>query len=181
MAEVDLAAKRYALAAFEISKERGTASEWVSALDTIAAFMSRPDIKRVLENSRVRLEEKQRLLDAGVDNLPALPLNLARLLVRKSRTALVNDIVTEFKQLVEDQQGIVHARAVTAVPLGALEREGLVRSLEQQTGRRVILATEVDPSLLGGVVVQIGDRLIDASTRAKLHALRDSLAGARTQ
>lgn len=177
MAAVDLAAKRYALAAFEIAKEQGNAEAWAQALDEMAAFMTRPDVMQMLENTRADQAEKMRLIEAGLNMLPPLTLNLARLLVRKGRASLVGDIVTEFKALLEDAQGLVHARAVTAVALSGLERDGLARRIEQQTGRRVILETEVDPNILGGVIVQIGDRLFDASTRARLEALRETLAG----
>jgi F-type H+-transporting ATPase subunit delta len=177
VATADLAAKRYALAAFAIAKERGTASEWTAALAEMAAFMSRPDVRLVLDNTRVPREEKQRLAEAGLRQLPPLPLNLARLLVSKGRTPLVNEIAAGFRELVEADQGVVHATATTAVPLAGPERERLVRRLEQQTGRSVVLDAAVDPALVGGVVIQIGDRLVDASTRARLEALRESLVG----
>jgi F-type H+-transporting ATPase subunit delta len=173
-----LAAKRYALAAFQIAKERGEIDAWRDALAQIAEFMSDPEVRRVLENTRVGQDPKQRLIDAALGDLPALPLNLARLLVRKHRTALAADIALSFSQMIEEERGITHAHARTAVPLSEAEVADLARRLQQQTGREVILDVEVDPSVLGGVIVQIGDRLIDASTRAKLQAMRESLVGA---
>ena len=173
-----LAAKRYALAALDIAKEHGTIAEWTDALSQIGEFMTDPEVRRVLENTRVSQEPKQRLIDAALSDLPALPLNLARLLVRKHRTALAGEIASQFNQLVEAESGIEHARAVTAVPLSDAERVALEQRLQQQTGHKVILDVEVDPTLLGGLVVQIGDRLVDASTKARLQAMRESLVGA---
>jgi F-type H+-transporting ATPase subunit delta len=173
-----LAARRYALAAFEIAKERGEIDAWRDAMDQIAEFMTDPEVRRVLENTRVGQEPKQRLIATALADLPTLPLNLARLLVRKHRTALAGDIAVAFRQLIEDERGITRAHARTAVPLSEVEIEALARRLEAQTGHEVILDVEVDPSVLGGVVVQIGDRLIDASTRARLQALRENLVGA---
>ena len=173
-----LAAKRYALAAFQIAKEHGDFDSWRDAMAQIAEFMSDAEVRRVLENTRVGQEPKQRLIAAALGDLPALPLNLARLLVRKHRTALAPDIALAFSQLIEEERGITHAHARTAIPLSDAEVADLSRRLQQQTGQEVILDVQVDPSLLGGVVVQIGDRLIDASTRARLHALRESLVGA---
>jgi F-type H+-transporting ATPase subunit delta len=173
-----LAAKRYALAALELAQERGEADVWLDAVRQIADFMSDTEVRRVLEDTRVGRDPKQRLVEAALSDLPPLPLNLARLLVRKNRTSLAGEIAAQFGQLLETQRGISRARAVTAVPMGDAERDALSRRLQEQTGREVILETSVDPALLGGVVVQIGDRLVDASTRAKLRALRESLVRA---
>jgi F-type H+-transporting ATPase subunit delta len=171
----NLAAKRYAIAAFELAQEHNDMDAWLGAVQQIAEFMGDPEVKRVLENTRVSQEPKQRLIEAALGDLPALPLNLAKLLVRKNRSELAVDIADQFQQLLEGQRGVSRARATTAVPLGDAEREALSRRLAEQTGGEVVLETEVDPGLLGGVMVQIGDQLIDASTRSKLRALRASL------
>jgi F-type H+-transporting ATPase subunit delta len=173
-----LAAKRYALAAFDLAKGEGYLDAWQESLDQIAQFMSEPEVRRVLENTRVTQEPRQGLIDVALADLPALPLNLARLLVRKNRTALAPAIAAQFRKLVEEDRGITRAKAVTAVPLNDVERQALVDRLEAQTGNQIILEVEVDPSLMGGLVVQMGDRLVDYSTRARLQALRESLTGA---
>jgi F-type H+-transporting ATPase subunit delta len=174
----NLAAKRYAMAAFELAQEHNDTDAWLSAVRQIGEFMGDPEVRRVLENTRVSQEPKQRLIEAALGDLPVLPLNLARLLVRKNRTALAVDIAEQFEQLLDEQRGVAHARATTAVPLSDADRNALSQRLAQQTGGEVVLETSVDPELLGGVVVQIGDRLIDASTRSKLRALRDNLTRA---
>jgi len=172
-----VAVRRYAQAVFELAQERGDAAAWQDSLRQIAEFMSDPEVRRVLENARVSQEAKQRLVAAALADLPGLALNFARLLVRKGRTNLAWQIAEQFNQMLEAQSGISRARAITAVPIGDAEREALQRRLEEQLRRKVVIEPEVDPNLLGGVVIQIGDRLIDASTRAKLRALRESLAG----
>jgi F-type H+-transporting ATPase subunit delta len=161
--------------AFVIASERGDTPAWQSAVRQIAEFMGDPAVRRVLENTRVGQEPKQRLIEAALGDLPPLPLNLARLLVRKNRTALAVDIAAQLEQLIEAQRGVSRAKAVTAVALSNAERDSLSRRLREQTGKEIVLETAVDPQLLGGVVVQIGDRLIDASTRARLKALRENL------
>jgi F-type H+-transporting ATPase subunit delta len=174
----NLAAKRYAMAAFELAQEHNDTDAWLKAVRQIAEFMGDPSVRRVLENTRVSQDPKQRLIEAALNDLPQLPLNLAKLLVRKNRTELAVDIADQFEQLMEHQRGVSRARATTAVPLSDAERTALSQRLAEQTGGEVILETAVDPELLGGVVVQIGDRLIDASTRARLRALRSSLVNA---
>ena len=179
MAAGDLAAKRYARAIFDLGVEsNANLDEWSRAVDTMAQFMSDPEVRRVLENSRVAQDAKLHLIEAALSDLPQLPLNLARLLVRKSRTALAMQLSAEFQALVAVREGIEHVRATTAVTLNEQERQDLVQRLEAQTGKKVLLETDVNPSMVGGLVVQIGDRLIDASTRAHLAALRENLVGA---
>jgi F-type H+-transporting ATPase subunit delta len=170
------AARRYALAAFQIANQNGDIEEWRKSLREISEFMGDPEVRRVLENSRVGQEPKQRLIAAALADLPEMPQNLARLLVRKGRTSLAVDIAEQFEQLMEQERGISRARATTAVPLADAERNALAKQLQVQTGNQVVLETAVEPALLGGVIVQIGDRLIDASTKGRLEALRESLA-----
>ena len=178
MAAQDLVAKRYAQAAFELADKAGNLTDWQRGLERIAEFMSDPEVARMLENTRVPQESKHRLIAAGLADLPALPLNLARLLVRKGRTALARPIADAFSQMVEEREGVARVRAVTAVPLTDAEAQALAERLQSQMGRRVILETHVDPRLLGGLRLQVGDKLIDASTRARLEGLRDALVGA---
>jgi F-type H+-transporting ATPase subunit delta len=174
----DLAAKRYAQAAFELARESNDLNEWSIALSEISEVMSNPDVARVLENTRIASDEKLNFLAQALPNVPPLALNLARLLVRKRRTRLAPEVSAGFRRLADENQRISHARAVTAVPLSDAEREALVNRLQAETGRRILLETQVDSQLLGGVVLQIGDRLIDSSTKAKLEALRQNLVGA---
>lgn len=178
MATGDLGAKRYAQAAFELAREGGNLDEWQIALSEVGEFMGNPEVERVLENTRVSTDAKMNLIDQALGKLPPLPLNLARLLVRKGRSRLAMDIAAEFRQLADESQGIEHARATTAVAMTDAEREALVTRLQAQTGKRIVLETDIDPSLIGGLVLQTGDMMVDASVRARLQALRDRLVGA---
>ena len=177
MAGVDLAAKRYAEAAFDLASRDDHLEAWSAALSEMAAFMTEANIRRALANTRISQSAKQRLIESGLGGLPPLPLNLARLLTRKGRTALAGAVAAQFDQLVEARQGVARARARTAVPLSDEAKQTMVERLESETGLRILLETDVDPDLIGGAVVQIGDRLIDASTRGRLAALRRNMEG----
>ncbi len=174
----DSAATRYARAAFEIAVASGDIAGWSTAIARIGSFLTQPEHARLLENSRVAVETKHRLVDAGLNDLPPLAGNLAHLLVNKGRTALAGGVAEHFTSLVEGHEGIARARVTTAVPLSDSDRNALGARLRQATGRRVQLEAAVDPSIVGGVVVQIGDRLFDGSTRSRLAALRENLVGA---
>lgn len=177
MALVEPAARRYAQAAFELALERGTLDVWLSDMVQIAAMLGHPQVTAALENSRVSQANKTQVVDKLLGDISPLALNFARLMVRKGRAGLAPQVLEEFKILAEDHKGIVRAKARTAVALSDIERQALLERLRERTGKDVVLETEVDPSLLGGVVIQIGDRLIDASTRTRLENLRETLVG----
>lgn len=174
-----VAARRYAQAAFELAVESGQVTAWSEALSRIAAFLGDGEAARALQAGRVPQEAKHRLIEAGLGDLPKIPLNLAHVLANKGRTGLAVEIAEQFARMVEDHQGIARARATTAVELSDSDRQALTQRLRESTGRQILLETDVDPAILGGVVVQIGDRLLDGSVRTKLEALKGSLVGAR--
>ncbi|HEY8491630.1 MAG TPA: F0F1 ATP synthase subunit delta [Dehalococcoidia bacterium] len=172
------AAKRYAQAVFDLALEQETLDEWLADLERLAALAREPEAVRILESNRVPEAEKDGLLAATLSGVGPLAMNLARLLVRKGRFGLADAVAEEYRRLLEEHRGILRARAVTAVELTEPERAAVAARLEELTGKRVLLETAVDPSILGGLVVRIGDRLIDGSTRTKLLELKERLAGA---
>ncbi len=178
MAAEDIAARRYAQAAYEIAIATRDADAWIGYLRRIADFVADKEVADVLQNTRVTEEAKHSLINAALGDLPKLVLNLAHVLVQKDRTALAPAIAEQFAAMMEEHEGIARARAITAVPLSPEEQERLVQQLGAQTGRRIVLETAVDPDILGGIIVQIGDRLIDGSTRSRLQALKREMVGA---
>jgi F-type H+-transporting ATPase subunit delta len=92
---------------------------------------------------------------------------------------MASAVAEAFDEMVEERQGIVRAHATTAVPLATGDRQALSERIAQLTGQQVVLDTEVDQAILGGMVVLIGDRLIDGSTRSRLRALRNSMVSGR--
>jgi len=120
-----------------------------------------------------RLEAIDRI---GADRLGAEGRNLAKLLVEAHQTEAIDAIAEEFERLHDEQAGRVRAVATTAVPLGSGDRERLISDLSRRLGREVRLDARVDPHILGGLVLQTGDRLVDASVRSRLQQLRRQLA-----
>jgi F-type H+-transporting ATPase subunit delta len=98
------------------------------------------------------------------------------LLLETDRIALVPQIALAFGDLVDRREGVAKARITTAVPLKEPEQRELVSRLERESGRKLRATFAVDPMLIGGAKVQIGDHLIDSSVRAKLVALGRQLA-----
>jgi F-type H+-transporting ATPase subunit delta len=173
----DTAAKRYAQAAFEVALQHDTLDRWADDLQLIAAVMGDASALALLANTKVPLAERYRLLEATLTGIDRLAMNLAKLLVAKGRASLAPQIAEAYRGLVDDHRGIAHATVVTAVPLSDAERQAVEERLGEVSGKQVIAHLEVEPSIVGGLVARIGDKVIDGSTRGKLLALRRSLAG----
>jgi F-type H+-transporting ATPase subunit delta len=170
-------ARRYAEAAFQIAQRDGTVDTWRSDLATAAEILGREDALRVLANPAVPYEARAELAEritAGDISPPAL--NLVRLLLRRGRIDLLPGVAREFYRLYARREGITEATIVSAAPLDPSEEQALRQRLIEMTGGRVEMDFTIDPSILGGVVVRLGDRLMDGSVRGRLERLRSRLA-----
>lgn len=175
------AARRYAEAAFEIAVRDGTIAAWREQLALAAAVVADERVARIVDSPAIPLARREALLGEALGaDLSTPALNLVRLLVRRGRAALLPQLAREFQRLANRREGIVEATVRSAVPLGDDDMAALRARLEATTGGRVELSASVDPDLVGGLVVRVGDRLIDSSVRGRLERLRDQLvAGAR--
>jgi F-type H+-transporting ATPase subunit delta len=174
----DVAAKRYAEAAYLLAKQDGKEDAWASGLAAVAALFGDDRAHAVFENARVPANQKLALVDRSLAGVDPHVLNLARLLVRRRRTSLGPQIAQAFQELIDEAKGISHATVTSAVPLTDADRAAVQRRLIDITGGPVVIETHVDENMLGGLVVRIGDRLIDGSTKSRLLALRRRLSGA---
>jgi F-type H+-transporting ATPase subunit delta len=174
---IEVAAKRYAQAAFDIARERDELDRWAEDLQAIVDLVAQPGVLDVLASSRAPSDVKARLLRAGLADVGPLALNLAHLLVEKGRIGLAEQVRDEYRRLLDDHRGVAQATVLTAVALSEDERRAVVERLRGLTGKEIVLEAQVDPEILGGLVARIGDRLIDGSTRGRLLDLRSRLAG----
>lgn len=174
-----VAAKRHAQAVFQLALERGELEKWLEDLKTIATTLSQPQLMAILESPKVHLDEKMELIRRCLPGVSQLALNLVYLLVARRRLRLIDQIASEYQRLVDAYQGLEHAEVTTAIPLDEEDRKRLSERLAGLTGTRIMLSTKVDPNVIGGFVVRIGDRLIDGSTKSKLDSLRKSLVEVR--
>ncbi len=176
----DVAAKRYAEAAYLIATQDGKLDAWSDGLAAMAGLFGDEQASLLFQSTRVSAAEKIKIADTALAGADPLVLNLARLLLRRGRTALGPQIAEAFQGLVDAAKGISHALVTSAVPIAGDDLKAVEQRLREITGGAVVLETRVDESILGGLVVRIGDRLIDGSTINKLRALKRQLAGART-
>jgi F-type H+-transporting ATPase subunit delta len=176
MARATSSARRYAEAAFEIAERDGTTEQWLDQLGRFGRAFSDQATVRRLEDPAVPFEARSKaLLGAlGGQELPGVR-NLLQLVLRRRRLEDLPRIAAEFKRLYNRRSGIVEATAFSAAPLAERDALELQRRLEEIAGSRVELNLEVDPSLIGGISVRLGDRLIDGSVRGRLERLRNRL------
>jgi F-type H+-transporting ATPase subunit delta len=142
------------------------------AADTV----EQPDIAEFFRDPKVSREEKVETVGHTFQSMRPHVVNLVRILAARDRVHLLPSIVQEFVALDREARGILEARVTVARPIDSREQEEVRRRLEQVTGKTVEIHTDVDPSILGGIVVRMGDKLIDASVAGRLQRLRQEMA-----
>ena len=176
MARPTTAARRYAEAAFEVALRDETVEAWRAELANASTILGDEQLMRGLTNPAVALPSREAVVTGTLAARVSRPvLNLVLLLLHRGRIELLPRIAAEFKRLDDRRLGISSATATSAAPLEPDEVRALTSRLEQLTGGRVELDLRVDPSILGGLVVRVGDRLIDGSVRGRLERLRNRL------
>lgn len=152
--------------------------DWLDALRTVDRNLRQnPDVMPVLDDPNAEASAKeQRLKQVLPSDVSHEVHNFLRLLVRQSDVNLLEDVIVDLQDILEEAGTVAHtARVTTAVKLSADEREQLEQRLMRQHGENLIFEYEVDPSIIGGVRVRIGDHLIDGSVSGRLSALRERL------
>jgi F-type H+-transporting ATPase subunit delta len=176
MARRESAARRYAEAAFDIALRDTSIDAWRGELDAAATVVADERVGRALANPSIPLETRLATAQETFGKLVGEKgLNLIGLMLRRGRIQELPRLAAEFRRLDNERKGITQATATSASALTKDEVAALTRRLEDYTGGRVELDVQVDPSLLGGLVVRVGDRLIDGSVRSRLERLRNQL------
>lgn len=172
-------AKRYARAVFELAEEEQAVDQWQKRLDAIREVLTNPTAAGVLSSPALDSGRRAEMVEslAGPE-WGKEGLNLARMLVAARRPDLIDGIVEEFQVMADAAAGRLRAIAITAVELTPADRERIAKNLSERMGKEVRLEVTVDPAILGGLVLHVGDRLIDASVATRLQQLRRALATA---
>jgi len=170
-------AARYAKALFLITEKRGETERALQDLEGVAGVL-KPGTRtaNILASPEVGIADKRKALQTALEGRALRSVSVfLDLLLRKRRLGIVVETAAEFERLVEDKQGLQRAHAVSAVPLTPAELDRLRSQLETATKRTIKLTSEVDPRLLGGALVKIGDRVIDRSVKTLLESLEQRL------
>jgi F-type H+-transporting ATPase subunit delta len=171
-------AQRYAKALFQAALDQGAADQvFADAESFLAARGKNLALRKVFESPQILTEDKHRLLDTILEGrVHALFLDLLHVLIDKKRIMFAGDIAEAYRIFYEKHKGIIEVKAITAVPLEDRQAEKLVRKIEEQTKKKVLLTRVVDPAVLGGVILKLEDKLIDGSVRYQLEELKRRLA-----
>jgi len=172
----DVAGRRYALAIMDIARVDGDLDAWLEVADALEALTSEGRFVVALQADGMTDEKFAAIIRNVMPSVTEKQLNVFRLLRRKSRLSLGPSIASYLRELADEERGVLRAVVTTAVELDAERLERVRQRIVDTTGRsRVELETRVDPAILGGMVVRIGDQMLDGSTRARLQELRSSL------
>lgn len=170
------AAKRYARAVFELAEQDRDFDRWARRLAAVRELLSDPTVAAVLSNPTIATERRQALISRPGGEFDAEAVNLAKLLVESGRIADAADIEEQFTALADEAAGRVRAKVTTAIALEPDDRDRITGELAKRLNKEVRLSVVVDPRILGGLKLQFGDRVIDASVATRLQQLRRRLA-----
>ncbi len=176
---VSLAAARiYATALFDIGVEGGSVDDISDELHVVRGAIGGldPAMRVFFELPQLRKEDKLQVVDRAFGDRVGRPVQgLLHVLVEKRRESLLDTIVTEFDALVDEHVGRVRANVTTAHELSDALADSLRAALERQTQRQVVLHQSVDPSLIGGFRVRLGDLVVDGTLSRALSDMRRAL------
>ena len=174
-------AGRYAVALFELAQEQSELDVVAGDLHDLREMLAESaDLERLIRSPVLSREEQARALNALGERagFARLTRQFLGLLAHKRRLFALPQVIEAYDAMLAEHRGEVGAEVVSAVPLSAEQLDSVQRQLAGAVGQTVKLSTAVDPRLLGGLVVRVGSRMIDASIRTKLHQLGLALKGA---
>jgi F-type H+-transporting ATPase subunit delta len=171
-------AKRYATALLELGAETGQLDALVDELQRAAeAYTGSPDLRAAFDDPLVAAAAKKAIMDEIVQRLgaSATTKNALGLLLERRRIRALPAIAGKLREMADLKRGILRAEVLTAMPLPEEYFAKLQHQLERITGRRIALDRKLDPTLICGVVVRVGDTVYDGSLVSRLRQLKDSM------
>ena len=176
MAELATVARPYARALFEAA-DTAVAPSLVAALQRLALIASDPRLREFADDPRVSAREVGELIQGVLgEPLPPLLQGLLNTVLENHRLAAMGEIAEQFRALVDARQGVSKATICSAFELSDEQLAGLLPALERRFGRRLQAEVVIEPELIGGVRVVVGDEVLDTSVRARLEQMRTGLA-----
>jgi F-type H+-transporting ATPase subunit delta len=178
MAEVVTIARPYAVAVYRLAKEKNTLPYWSEMLAFASAVVVDPQMSALIEDPNVSSRELEDIfLKICGNRLDAAGINLVKLLVEYGRLALLPMVASLFEELKAQDEGVVEAEITVASKLGETQLKSLISRLESRFKSRVEARMTVDPGVIGGIKIVVGDTVIDATVRAQLQEMAYALKG----
>ena len=173
-------AKRYAKAIFTVGQEQKKYEEYDEVLQGLAnLYSTQPEVVDALTNPLYPMDVKENVMKGIVASMKVDTImgNFLNLLVQKQRAEILPEIAVSYKDMVDEAKNISHGKVISAVELSDELRENVQTILEKLTGKKVELTTSVDQSIIGGIIAQVGDLVLDGSIKTQLAGLKDSIKG----
>ena len=175
MAESVTIARPYAEAAFRAAKDAGALGAWSARLTRLAAVAQDAAVVDVIGNPRLSAEQIAQFFVSLAEDSDAVLGNFIRVLAENRRLALLPEISRLFELAKSQEEGVKEAVVHSAFPIDEAQVAALLKQLEAHFSMRLTARVEVDPELIGGVRVAVGDQVLDASVRGKLDAMATAL------
>ncbi|HKK16381.1 MAG TPA: F0F1 ATP synthase subunit delta [Gammaproteobacteria bacterium] len=170
-------ARPYARAAFECAQEEGNLDQWSSMLNVLKLVVSDEDMQAVIVSPRI---ENQQLIDFVTeicgDNLDEHGRNFVAILVNADRLLLMPQISGLFEALKAEAEGVAGVEVISAYPLDTDQEEKIRQIMAKSLGKKIVISTSIDESLIGGAIIRSGDSVIDASIKGRLRQLSHNFA-----
>ena len=174
-------AGRYAGALFDLAKDQGTLDQVQTDLSGLKGLLAESAaLTRLIESPAISRDDQVKALTAVAKQAGAadLTIKVLGLLADKRRAFALPGIIDAYAALLADEKGEVQAEVASALPLTEAQAKDVQDKISKSVGKTVTMTQRVDPSLLGGLVVRVGSRMIDASLKTKLHQLELAMKGA---
>ncbi len=176
MAEQVTIARPYAEAVFAIARDGNALPVWADMLKLASEVASDPAVRAALDNPRLPAAAKETLLlSICGDKLNVEGKAFVRVLSQAHRVSLLPDILELFNSLKDDADGVTRAHVASAFPIDDAQANTLKTALEKRFGKRIDMTVSVDPALIGGVKITVGDTVIDGSVQGELQAMANHL------
>jgi F-type H+-transporting ATPase subunit delta len=155
-------------------------NRWQTDLRKVATLLKDSALAALIADPKITGEEKSKTLAQRLGEINPLAIKLLLLLAAKGKLAAIDDIAEDYQTLVDNYRGIEGteiAEITTAIPLDDADKLKIAQRITEIVGKPVQLRPKVDPAIIGGIIIRVGDKLIDGSLRSKLAALRKDLGG----
>lgn len=177
MLETATVARPYAQAAFEQARGSGQVSAWSEGLAFLAVLFSDPTLRALVHDPRIgRPRLTQLIFDLAGERLTPDLRNFVRVLLDADRILILPEIARLYAALVAEAAGVVEVEVISAFSLEADQQQAIERAVRRRAGKDIEVKTRIDPALIGGAVIRMGDLVIDASVRGRLQQLASQFA-----
>ena len=172
--------RRYAQAVFQLAVEHDTLERWLEDLTQLADSITNEEFRRTLSAPRISMDQKEGIIRESLgSSVDRLALNLMFLLTSRNLVHMLPEIADRFQETLDAHRGIERAEVVSAVPLSDAQQGEVADMLARMSGKQVRVTTRTDPQIIGGMVIRVGDQVMDGSARARLQAMRRELVERR--